>query len=148
LTKIQGSLGSNNYLIAYFALAITPAICEEILFRGLILSALLKKFSPSISIIVSAGLFAAFHMDLYRFLPTMVLGLLLGWIVYKTRSIFLSILFHFMNNALSVLLMFKDEWSRALDKLFVGWFNILIVMVAALLLVAAGNYMISRKQSV
>ncbi len=85
-------------------IAILPGVCEEILFRGFIYR-FYQNGSKWMPILVSALLFAVFHLDPYRFVPVLLLGLLLGWMLYKSGSIFVTMYSHTLNNAVAVLLM-------------------------------------------
>jgi membrane protease YdiL (CAAX protease family) len=89
--------------LAILVFALLPALCEEILFRGFVLRGLLHRVSPAKAVIWSALIFGAFHFDLYRLLPTAVLGLVLGWVAVTTGSLWPSIVLHAANNAIAVL---------------------------------------------
>jgi len=91
-------------LLAIFVVGFVPAVGEEFLFRGLIQSAFLKSIrSPYLAIFLVAILFSAFHMQFYGFFPRLMLGLLLGLIYFWSGNLFYSILFHFLNNSLTVI---------------------------------------------
>lgn len=83
----------------------TPAVCEEILFRGYVQTRLTRSLRPSIGIAFASVLFAAFHMDYVHALGVLPLGLFLGWITWQAGSLFPAMLSHFVNNAMSVVLM-------------------------------------------
>lgn len=87
----------------WLVMAITPAICEELLFRGLILSGL-RRCGSWPAIVISSLLFALAHASIYRLLPTFCLGLLLGYVVLRTGSIACSMLVHALNNGVAVTL--------------------------------------------
>ncbi len=89
--------------LAILVFAVLPALCEETLFRGYVLRGLLQRVSPAKAVLWSALLFGAFHFDLYRLLPTAVLGLVLGWVALVTGSLWPSIVLHAANNAIAVL---------------------------------------------
>jgi len=91
-------------------IAVTPAVCEELLFRGVILSGL-RRYGAWPAIIVSALLFALAHASIYRLLPTFCLGLLLGYIVVKTGSIWCSMLMHALNNGVAVTLARSKDFA-------------------------------------
>jgi sodium transport system permease protein len=96
-------------------LAITPAICEEVVFRGVLLRSLASSVSAGRSIALSALVFGAFHLSFesaIRLLPTAWLGLLLGFVVWRTRSILPGILMHAVNNGLVVLLVAVPALGR------------------------------------
>lgn len=86
-----------------FVVGVLPGICEEVMFRGFILSALRKK-GLWYGIILSAVLFGAFHLDPFRFIPVTLLGIWLGYIAVKTNSLFIPILAHFAQNSLAILI--------------------------------------------
>ncbi len=87
-----------------FLVALLPAVCEELAFRGFILSGLLRRMSAPTAIIVSGFLFGFFHMNPQQLLTATVLGWILGLIATRTGSLLPGILFHFANNA-SALMM-------------------------------------------
>jgi sodium transport system permease protein len=84
-------------------IAILPAICEELAFRGMLLSGLKRRFRPAILVIGIGIIFGFFHMTLYRIAPTAALGMILTAIALMTGSVFPGMLLHAGNNALGVL---------------------------------------------
>ena len=84
-------------------IGLMPAITEELLFRGFIFSAFLKNISPAMAIIISSAMFAAMHLSLLKFVPTFLLGVVFAYTVYKTKSLYSSMLLHFINNTFSVI---------------------------------------------
>jgi sodium transport system permease protein len=90
----------------WLVLALTPAVCEETFFRGLMLSGL-RRWGPWAAIGISALLFGLVHGSLYRLLPTFILGLLLGYAVWRSGSLYCSVLIHTLNNGLIATLV----WS-------------------------------------
>ena len=93
----------NGLWFTIFVVGVLPGICEEVMFRGFILSALRKK-RLWYGIILSAVLFGAFHLDPFRFLPVTLLGIWLGYLAVKTNSLFIPILAHFAQNSLAILI--------------------------------------------
>ncbi len=89
--------------------ALLPAICEEILFRGYLLAAARKRFAIVPAMIMVAAIFGVFHMSLSKFFTTGLLGFVFCYVVYQTGSIFLTCLMHFLNNAVSVVLLYYGE---------------------------------------
>ena len=90
-------------LLVLLALAaLTPAICEEFLFRGLLLRTLLRRHPPALAIGASAATFALLHWTpagAARMAPTLVLGPLLGWAVWRSGSLWMGMLVHGVYNA-------------------------------------------------
>ncbi len=85
------------------ALVVVAPVTEELLFRGLILRGFLRNYSVRKSIIASALLFGALHLNPWQFVPATVIGLWLGWVYVKTRSLLPCIFAHALNNGLSLL---------------------------------------------
>lgn len=81
----------------------TAGICEEVMFRGVIQRSF-EKFGAFFSITITALLFGLFHMDFQKLIGTFLLGMLIGFIVYRTDSLFAGMFAHFSNNALAVLI--------------------------------------------
>ncbi|MFA6150670.1 MAG: CPBP family intramembrane glutamic endopeptidase [Chitinophagaceae bacterium] len=96
-----------DFAIHMLVFALIPAIGEELLFRGVIMRI---SYSNSqnihFAILIAAAIFGIAHGSVYNFLPIMLMGVLLGYIYYLSGSIWLSILAHFMNNALAALGIF------------------------------------------
>lgn len=86
------------------AIAVVPGLCEEFMFRGVLLEGLARSMSMKKALFLSAALFGIAHMNLPQAFPTAVLGLVIGYLYLKTRSIWPSILYHTLHNALTVLL--------------------------------------------
>jgi sodium transport system permease protein len=88
--------------------AFTPAICEELVFRGVLLRGLVNGMTPLRAVGLSAAIFGAFHLSTetaIRFLPSAWLGLLLGYAVWRTGSLLVGVVMHFVNNGLAVVLV-------------------------------------------
>ncbi len=88
----------NHQIAGFLMVAVAAPILEETLFRGIILKALLKKHAPYTAILWSAIAFGIFHLNPWQFLYATVLGLLLGYIYWKTKSLFYPILIHMLLN--------------------------------------------------
>jgi sodium transport system permease protein len=87
--------------VVLLGVAVTPAICEELFFRGVVLSGL-RRLGLWPALVVSALLFGFAHASIYRMLPTLALGLVLGWLAWRSGSILPSMIVHGMNNGLVV----------------------------------------------
>jgi len=102
-------------VLDFVSTAIVPAICEEFLFRGCILSNL-KPFGKQQAIFASAIAFALMHGNFPQFLYTFVCGVILGYCYVETGSVWMCMLIHLFNNFLStadsVLQSGADEYWR------------------------------------
>ena len=87
-----------------FVVAILAALTEECFFRGT-LQRILSRFhaKPHVVIWTAAILFSAFHLQFYGFFPRMLLGAYFGYLLLWSRSIWLPIFAHFINNAIAVI---------------------------------------------
>ena len=95
---------TSDILINILLVALLPAICEEVFFRGCLQRILIYAFkSPWAGIIVTAGLFSAFHMQFEGFLPRMFLGTLLGALFWYSNSLWPNIAAHFFYNGIQVI---------------------------------------------
>ena len=105
--KALAGNGVGAFILNLIVLAITPAVCEEMFFRGV-----LQKFfvdnirNKHIAILLTAFIFSAIHMQFSGLLPRFILGAVLGYLFYSSGSLWLSIVAHATNNALVVIAAF------------------------------------------
>lgn len=138
LTKVNNGLQnvftSVPMAVAFLIIAVMPAICEEALHRGLILSSL-RSLKNKWMLVLSMGvIFGIFHLDPYRFLPTAVLGMALTYIMIETRNILLPILFHFINNAFTTFVSFAAKPQAAPTEINSG---MMLSAIAAYFIIGA-----------
>lgn len=109
---IRAFLSMNSLFdLAYnlFVIAVIPAIGEELLFRGYLQKQLSHIFNNiHLSILLTAFLFSAVHLHFHGLLPRFVLGVLLGYLLYWSKNLWIPIIAHFVNNALAVILSYKS----------------------------------------
>lgn len=110
---VEGAYGNlltaNNAFEAILivaVVAITPAICEEVFFRGFVLTSFNQKFKPFFSALITAFFFAIYHFNPYGSLALILLGLYFGFAAYKSGTILVPIFLHFLNNFLAILAYF------------------------------------------
>jgi len=103
----------------WLLIAFTPALCEETFFRGLMLSGL-RRWGPWAAIGLTALLFGLLHGSIYRLLPTFILGLMLGYAVWRSGSLYCSILIHALNNGLIATLVWMNA-GKDLEVQSVPW---------------------------
>ena len=87
----------------YFVIGLMAPLAEEVVFRGAVLRALLrwKEGKPWMAIVISALLFSAVHMNPAQLPHTFLVGLLLGWMYYRTDSIVPGVVYHWVNNTVA-----------------------------------------------
>jgi len=116
-------IGSEPLMLLIFVVGILPGICEEILFRGVVLSFLPSKYSQTRLVIIVGTLFGAFHMSILRFLPTAAMGALLTFVRLRCGSIWPAMILHCLHNSFSVVLtryMSSDFSSGGAVYFFAG----------------------------
>lgn len=112
---------TTNY--GYFVLCLLTPFVEEMVFRGAILRALLGSFGNHwVAILISAVLFAVVHLNHAQMPHAMLIGLLLGWMYYRTGSILPGVALHWVNNtvAYAVTVMMPMSRDMTLSQLFGG----------------------------
>lgn len=99
--------GISGLVINILMIALFTAIVEEIAFRGVLQNTLYSLFkNKHIAIIVTALSFACIHFQFYKLIPMVLIALLLGYIYDWSKSIWLSITLHFINNATTVIVVY------------------------------------------
>ena len=91
----------------YVAVGILAPLAEEVVFRGAILRTLLGIMSKKnhwVAIMISAAIFGVVHANLAQFINALLMGLLLGWMYYRTGSLVPGILLHWVNNTMAYVL--------------------------------------------
>ena len=103
--SIKGLLQMDNLLelLANLALiALLPALGEELVFRGIVQQQLMRRMAPWAAILLGAAVFSFIHFQFEGFLPRMLLGVLLGWLYWRSQNIWVPVGAHFVNNAFQV----------------------------------------------
>ena len=98
---LGNTLSTPALLIAF---AVTPAICEELLFRGYLQRQVERSWGTLASLLVVGVVFGAYHLRFSTLLPLSLLGVYLGFVVWVTGSVWAGALVHLLNNGLAVLL--------------------------------------------
>lgn len=128
-------LTQKSYFISLISLVILPAICEELLFRGIILKGL-KKHGKAFSILISAIMFSIFHMAISQTVYPLLMGILLGVIMYNENNIYYCIAIHMTNNFTSLTLSYLkislvfNHWSYWILAAFALIIFTTIILVA------------------
>ena len=106
----------------YFILGLMAPLVEELVFRGAILRGLLRWHrNPWLGIAISAVLFSVVHMNPAQMPHAFLIGLLLGWMYYRTDSIVPGVVYHWVNNTVAyVLYAFYPDPDIKLNDIFMG----------------------------
>jgi membrane protease YdiL (CAAX protease family) len=93
-------------ILVVIVIAVVPALAEEVMFRGYIQRSFEHRISPFKAAAVTAIFFGLYHFSPYGILPLITLGLYFGFAAYLSKSLFIPIVLHFLNNFTAVLLYF------------------------------------------
>ena len=98
--------GPWQFLFVLLVIGITPAICEEMLFRGLVQGNFEKSMPRRKAIIVTGLIFGLYHLDPFTFVALCALGIYLSYLVSVSESIIVPMVGHFMNNFVSAFVLY------------------------------------------
>ncbi|HET6267736.1 MAG TPA: ABC transporter permease subunit/CPBP intramembrane protease [Acidobacteriota bacterium] len=101
-----------SFPATFLFIALMPAICEEMTFRGMIFSGLMTRFKPWTAILVTAFLFGIFHLSIYRFLPVFLIGTAAGFLVWRSNSILTGMLLHMLVNGSVAFLIHYPKYDK------------------------------------
>jgi sodium transport system permease protein len=150
IQDLAGAMADSNQplWLVLLAFAATPAICEEVAFRGFILSGFSRSRHAWLAIVLSSLAFGAMHMIPQQVFNASLVGLVLGLIAFRGKSLIPCVLFHFCYNALGVMstrvtaqpewLMFPSaDWFLTVGEsgLRFGWVTLLLAALTATLLI-------------
>lgn len=139
------------FIVNLLLIAITPAIGEELLFRGVIQGGLQKKLAnPHVAILIASILFSAFHLQFEGFLPRVVLGLVLGYSFYLSKSLWVPMVLHLLNNSAPIIsYYFLDDDLNALDPSSapqVAWWAASLSLLACIFLYVFAKILIKKEE--
>lgn len=96
-------LGEMNLLVSLLLVAVTPALCEEIFFRGYVQRNLERAAGVGVAILSTGVLFGLLHLRPSQLLPLTLLGVYLAYLTWRTGSLWVPIAVHFFNNAFAII---------------------------------------------
>jgi len=140
-------MSDDRGVFTFTTLVIAAPILEELIFRGIILEGFLKIYSPTRSIILSSILFGLVHLNPWQFLSALVIGIFMGWIYYRTNSLWLTIIIHATLNLFSFLsTVITNTTAADMDKsaveLYGGLTNFIIVIISSwIVIIISINYL-------
>lgn len=139
-TELFLNVNSNaDILVNFFIVALLAAVSEELIFRG-VLQRLMGTVVRNIhiNILICSIIFSAFHLQFYGFIPRLFLGLLLGYSFHFSRSLWVPIFIHFLNNGTAVLidLLYKKNLIslNPNENEYFGVFGLLISIISTITL--------------
>lgn len=158
---LSSTITSVPFLISFFIVSIMPAVCEEAVFRGTFLNSLRGTIHNKwIIILIVSTLFGVFHGSIWRFIPTAMLGVALTYLIIETDNMFYNMLFHAVNNAVPIILMYllqiiygrlglnsMLDQTSAIDSFpLMSLASYMMYGGGALFLIYIGNYLLHKGQ--
>lgn len=122
-------LGEMNLAVSLLLVAVTPALCEEVFFRGYVQRNLERAFGVGAAILSTGVLFGLLHLRPSQLLPLTLLGAYLAYLTWRTGSLWIPIAVHFFNNALAIVTAAiiggrEDYDIAALEAIDIPWYII------------------------
>lgn len=135
-----------SFVPALLLIALVPAVCEELMFRGYMFTAFRQKMSLPKAIFFVSVLFGISHMSLIKIIPTAVLGAALAYAIYKADSIAASSLIHFLNNAVSVFILYYGSNIAFLNEEQIGVPLMIGLVVLSVIFIPAGVWILNSRK--
>lgn len=132
--------GLFGFMLTFIATAVVPALIEEFACRGIVLG-ILRKYGDGFAIVSSSIVFGIMHGNFEQIPFAIIVGLILGYIYVKTSSIWICVIVHAINNAISVIFSYmENSFSINIQNvLYIGY------IVIGLIFSVLGVYYISKK---
>lgn len=101
---LVGSLSITSLTVNILVMALLPALCEELFFRGFLQNFLLRSVKNiHVAIFFSGFIFSFIHFQFYGFIPRLLLGMFFGYLLVWGGSLWIPIVAHFLNNLIAVI---------------------------------------------
>ena len=147
--KVFMALGAHKSIYTFMLIVVAAPILEELIFRGIILDGLLKKYTPHKSILVSSLLFGLAHLNPWQFVTGFLLGIFSGWIYFNTKSVFPSIIIHATANLNAFIMMHfinpNASMNETLIEMYGGITNLTIAIIGSVIILIVCFYFINRE---
>lgn len=131
----------------FFLVAVIPAVSEEVMFRGYVQKSFELKMKPVKAIMITAVFFGLYHFNPYGIIPLILLGVFFGYAAYKTNSIIVPMVLHFLNNFIAVAIFYiigDDELIETKVQPSTDLGNYISAFLGLCLLFAGLIYLINR----
>ncbi len=119
------------YFVNLLILGVVPAICEELIFRGMIFQGLKEKFSPVLSMLISSLLFALMHQNIEQFIYPLILGMLLSFVFHRTNNLLYPMIIHLFNNFTTITMSYLANIGVINLNFSITWWFVLVAIAAA-----------------
>jgi len=144
------SMANQNGILAFLMLVVAAPVLEELIFRGIMLDGLLKKYSPIKSILISSIIFGLAHLNPWQFVAGFVIGIFAGWIYYKSRSLSLTIIIHASGNLIGYLARYFGDFDsssryQSLIERYGGTLNFVLTVGISILIIPICIYYLKNE---
>lgn len=150
-SELQNSLIGDNIWSMLLVVAIIPAFCEEMMFRGYVFTAFEKKFRAITAILISSALFGIYHMSIVRFVTTAFLGCVICYAAHKSGSIIPGMIMHFTNNAVSCISLYYPSFYYKVVLKILGnadsFFDLLLLLIFGVCFLIIGVMIMNLKNN-
>lgn len=110
IEQLMGDSRISIFFANLIVMALVPALGEEFLFRGTIQPICKRIFkNDHTAIWITAFIFSAIHLQFYGFIPRLLLGAYLGYLLYWSRSIWVPVCAHFLHNGITTAVVFVSN---------------------------------------
>lgn len=135
MSEILAPISQGSIILSIITVGIVAPIAEEVLFRGVIYNTLNRKISVKWTIIIQAILFGVFHGNLIQGLYATLLGVIFGYVTYKTKSLWPAIIMHMTNNLIATMApyIFGDYFGNTL--IYIGFMLVGIIGLIVFLII-------------
>ncbi len=110
IKTITSNLTPITFIFTFLVVAVVPGLGEELVFRGLIQTELVRALkNPHVAIWISSAIFSAIHLQFYGFFPRLLLGAFMGYLYYWSGNLWIAVIAHFVNNGLQVIGLYTNQ---------------------------------------
>ena len=148
IKKALEEFGQMNGVFGFLSIVVAAPILEELIFRGVMLDGLLKRYSPMKSILVSAIMFGIVHLNPWQFVTALFIGILSGWVYYRTRSLTLSVIIHMavnLNGFLSMYLYDESQKDMSSCEFLGGAMNYAFVIIGSVSILVLSIFFLKKE---
>jgi membrane protease YdiL (CAAX protease family) len=142
MIEIFMQMAGRNGTISFLTIVIAAPVFEELIFRGIMLNGLLKRYNPTKAILISSLLFGLIHLNPWQFISAFIIGVFAGWIYYKTQKLSFAIIIHMINNGLAFFTMTMSDTTvhpdAPLIESYGGLSTFLLITLGSILIVILG----------
>jgi membrane protease YdiL (CAAX protease family) len=127
-------------------IAIVPAVGEELFFRGIIQQVLQTNLKSHAAVWITAIIFSTIHFQFFGFIPRVLMGAFLGYLLVWTKNMWVPIIAHFANNAVAVLFYYFKGEGNTFDIENIGKSDTYLIGIVSLIAVLLLIYLFRKRQ--